>query len=57
MQTEIEQVCARLGLQWLKPIKDALPPTVTYGQLRLVVAHLRYQKASSQALAASTEAS
>jgi len=56
-RAEIEQVCARLGLQWLKPIKDALPPTVTYDQIRLVVAHLRYQKASSQALAASTEAS
>jgi ATP-dependent DNA helicase RecQ len=38
---QIEAVVRRLGPQWLKPLKDALPPEVTYEQLRLVVACVR----------------
>jgi len=37
----IEAACARMGTQWLKPLKDSLPPEVTYEEIRLVVAHLR----------------
>jgi len=37
----IEAACARLGLEWLKPLKDALPPEITYDEIRLVVARLR----------------
>jgi len=42
---KIEHVCARLGTERLRPIKDALPPEVTYDEIRLVVAHLRQQQA------------
>ena len=37
----IEAACARMGTQWLKPLKEALPPEVTYEEIRLVVARLR----------------
>jgi ATP-dependent DNA helicase RecQ len=37
----IEAGCARLGTQWLKPLKGALPPEVTFEEIRLVVARLR----------------
>jgi len=37
----IEAACASLGLQWLKPLKEALPPEITHDEIRLVVARLR----------------
>lgn len=37
----IEAACSRLGLEWLKPIKEALPPEISYDEIRLVIAHLR----------------
>ena len=40
----IEAACASLGLERLerlKPLKDALPPEITYDEIRLVVARLR----------------
>ncbi len=37
----IEAACARVGTQWLKPLKEALPPEITYEEIRLVVARLR----------------
>ena len=37
----IEAACSRLGTQWLKPLKEAVPPEVTYEEIRLVVARLR----------------
>jgi ATP-dependent DNA helicase RecQ len=37
----IEAACARLGVQWLKPLKESLPPEVTFEEIRLVVARLR----------------
>jgi ATP-dependent DNA helicase RecQ len=37
----IEAACARLGTQWLKPLKEALPPEITYEEIRLVVARLK----------------
>src|SRR5579863_5935471 len=40
----IEEVCARLGTRALKPLKDALPPDVTYEEIRLVVARLHSQR-------------
>jgi ATP-dependent DNA helicase RecQ len=40
-QANIEAACARLGLERLKPIKEALPPEITFEEIRLVVAHLR----------------
>ena len=40
----IEAACARLGIQWLKPLKESLPPEVTFEEIRLVVARLRRLK-------------
>jgi ATP-dependent DNA helicase RecQ len=40
----IEEVVRKLGSQWLKPLREALPPEITYEQIRLVVAHVRTQQ-------------
>jgi ATP-dependent DNA helicase RecQ len=40
-QQEIEEVCARLGTKKLTPLKEALPESITYDEIKLVVAHLR----------------
>jgi ATP-dependent DNA helicase RecQ len=40
-QAVIEAACAKLGTNGLKPLKDALPPEITYDEIRLVVARLR----------------
>jgi ATP-dependent DNA helicase RecQ len=37
----IEAACAQLGIERLKPIKEALPPEITFEEIRLVVASLR----------------
>jgi ATP-dependent DNA helicase RecQ len=44
----IEAACARVGvdqLDRLRPLKDALPPEITYDEIRLVVARLRREAA------------
>jgi ATP-dependent DNA helicase RecQ len=38
---QIEDVINRLGSQRMKNIKDALPPEITYGEIRLVAANAR----------------
>ena len=43
---QIEEVCGRLGTQWLKPLKVALPAEITFEEIRLVVAKLRHQAAA-----------
>jgi ATP-dependent DNA helicase RecQ len=46
----IEAGCARFSLtelDRLKPVKDALPPEITYDEIRLVVARLRWEKQKS----------
>lgn len=48
----IEAACARLQLDQLdrlRPLKDALPPEITYDEIRLVVAHLRREQGRSKA--------
>ena len=40
-QPLIEAACLKLGVERLKDIKDALPPYVSFDDIRLVVAHLR----------------
>ena len=40
-RARIEEVCQKIGLQWLKPIMAALPQEITFPELRLVVAKLR----------------
>jgi len=37
----IEEAVRRLGSQWLKPLREALPAEITYEQIRLVVAYVR----------------
>jgi ATP-dependent DNA helicase RecQ len=43
-RAQIEEACSRLGLQWLKPLKEALPAEITFEEIRLVVADLRRKK-------------
>jgi ATP-dependent DNA helicase RecQ len=38
---QIEEAAAKLGLDRMKPIKDALPEDVSYGEIRLVVSRLK----------------
>ncbi len=40
----IETACAKLGTARLRPIKDAVPPDVTMGEVHLVIAKLRHQQ-------------
>jgi ATP-dependent DNA helicase RecQ len=47
-QAVIEAACARLGVDKLKPLKDVLPPEVTYDEIRLAVARLRREKRVSK---------
>jgi ATP-dependent DNA helicase RecQ len=47
----IEAACARVGLDQLdrlRPVKDALPPEITYDEIRLVVARLRHELSRSK---------
>jgi ATP-dependent DNA helicase RecQ len=39
---QIRQSAAKLGLDYLKPIRDALPGEISYESIRLIVAHLRH---------------
>jgi ATP-dependent DNA helicase RecQ len=41
---QIEEAASRLGVQWLKPLREALPEAITAEQIRLVVACLRRPK-------------
>ena len=47
---EIEEACGRLGTEGLRPIKDAVSAEITYDDIRLVAAKLRWeQKQQKQA--------
>jgi ATP-dependent DNA helicase RecQ len=43
-RTSIEQACSRLGVERLKPLKEALPAEITYEEIRLVAARLRREQ-------------
>ena len=43
-QASIEAACTRLGLERLKLLKNALPPEITFEEIRLVVARLRRRR-------------
>jgi ATP-dependent DNA helicase RecQ len=49
---EIAKACAQHGMERLKPLKDSLPPEITFEQIRLVVAQLRYEQAKQANAAA-----
>jgi ATP-dependent DNA helicase RecQ len=38
----IETACMKVGIQWLKPIKESLPADISFEDIRLVVARLRW---------------
>ena len=40
-QSVIGAACARVGFERLKPVKDILPPEITYDEIRLVVGKMR----------------
>jgi ATP-dependent DNA helicase RecQ len=44
-ERQIVEAAGRLGSQWLKPLREALPPEISYEQIRLVVAKIRAQAA------------
>jgi ATP-dependent DNA helicase RecQ len=44
LRQQITEACVRLGLEWVKPIKDALPEQVTFDEIRLVLAEMRRAK-------------
>jgi hypothetical protein len=37
----IEAACSQAGTNFLKPIKDMVPPEITYEEIKLVVGRLR----------------
>ena len=43
-QAQIEKACTLLGFERLKPLKEVLPPEITYEEIRLVAAHLRLER-------------
>jgi ATP-dependent DNA helicase RecQ len=47
-QAVIEAACGKLGINGLKPLKDALPPEITYDEIRLVVARVRREQRLSK---------
>jgi ATP-dependent DNA helicase RecQ len=51
----IEAACARAGvenIERLKPLKDVLPPEITYDEIRLVLAHLKRSQAQKKSVPA-----
>ena len=43
-RASIEEACLRLGMERMKPIKEALPAEITYEEIRLVAARLRREQ-------------
>ena len=46
----IEEACARLGTKRLRTLKDALPPDITFEEIRLVAAQVRRHQNEAPAL-------
>jgi len=46
---QIAAACHKLGMDRLKPLKEALPPEVPYEEIRLVIARLRTENTSKVA--------
>ena len=51
-QSVIEAACAQAGMDRLKPLKDILPPEITYDEIKLVVGKLRRDEAVKKAVPA-----
>lgn len=50
-RVRIEEVCTRLGVERLRTLKDALPPEITFDEIRLVAAQFRRFEGSGPGLA------
>jgi ATP-dependent DNA helicase RecQ len=48
-QSVIEAACAKVGMDRLKPVKDIVPPEITYDEIRLVVGRMRREEISRKA--------
>ena len=48
-QSIIAAACMKVGTDRLKPLKDILPPEITYDEVKLVVAKLRWEEMSRKA--------
>jgi ATP-dependent DNA helicase RecQ len=48
-QSVIEAACAKAGMDRLKPVKDIVPPEITYDEIRLVVGRMRREEISRKA--------
>ena len=48
----IKEACEKLGMELLRPIKDALPEEISYDEVRLVASHLRRKDKSKKELRA-----
>jgi ATP-dependent DNA helicase RecQ len=48
----IEAACTKCGIDFLKPLKDSLPPEITYDEIRLVVARLRREQSEKKPIPA-----
>ena len=48
-QSVIEAACAKIGLDRLKPLKDILPPEITYDEIKLIVGKVRRVEAMRKA--------
>jgi ATP-dependent DNA helicase RecQ len=43
---QIRKACGRLGMEWMKPIKEALPEEFSYDDIRLVMAEMKRERKS-----------
>ena len=43
-QSVIEAACAQVGMERLKPLKDIVPPEITYDEIKLVVGKMRREE-------------
>ena len=48
-QSVIQAACAKIGMERFKPLKDALPPEITYDEIKLVVGKMRREMSVGKA--------
>ncbi|MFZ1203614.1 MAG: RecQ family ATP-dependent DNA helicase [Candidatus Acidiferrales bacterium] len=48
-RAKIEEACGQLGVERLRPLKDALPPEISFEEIRLVAARLRRERGQEAA--------
>jgi len=45
---QIREACECVGVEWMKPLKEALPEEIPYDQVRLVLAQMRREKKAAK---------